>query len=294
MRVYIYGLRCPLVGVIRYIGKSVNPERRMSNGHLKDARLGNTDHHTARWLKKLLRLELLPELVIIEEVAEGERWQDAERRWIAHGREQGWPLTNTTAGGQGLDFIDPAADAAYRKNLSRAMKELWNRPERIEEATQRSLKAWADPEIRARHLASCIAAQNHPDIKAKLAIAKAEVQARPEVKAAKSAKMKAAWQKEEYRERKLAHLQSEEFSAEQSERLTGNWQDPEFRDKIAKARWSEEQRQDQAKRVLDPERQAKIQAAKTTPEARARKSAEVKAWWARRKAEAAAKAAADD
>jgi hypothetical protein len=28
MKIYIYGLRCPITGDIRYIGKSVNPAKR--------------------------------------------------------------------------------------------------------------------------------------------------------------------------------------------------------------------------------------------------------------------------
>jgi hypothetical protein len=282
MPVYIYGLQCPLTDAIRYIGKSADPARRR-NRHVGAAARGDYSHHTARWLRKILTLDLMPSLVILEEVAADARWQEAERHWIAYGKAAGWPLTNSTAGGEGLDYIDPAAEAVYKKNLSRAMKELWNRPERREEARQRSLKAWADPKLSAERIAKGAATHAQPAVKAKWSSAMAEVNARPEVKAAKSAAMKSAWQTDEYRAIITAARNDPTFLAEQSQRLVERWQDAEHREKMQNTRWTEEKRKVQAERVLDPERQAKIKA-KMTPEVIARRNAAIKASWDRRKA----------
>jgi hypothetical protein len=282
MSVFIYGLRCPLTNAIRYIGKSINPEKRRA-GHVSAASGARYDHHTARWLRKILKLDMLPEIVVLEEVPVGTGWQSVEKRWIAYGRQQGWPLTNSTSGGEGLDYIDPEAEAAYRKNLSRAMKDLWNLPERREEASRRSFKAWADPDITKRRIANMVAAQSRPDVRARWIAAMAEINARPEMKALRSAQMKAQWQTEEYRTARMAELQGEAFRAGQAERLEKRWKDPNAREKMQDARWSEDKRREQIDRVLDPDRQAKIKAA-LTPEVIARRNASIKASWDRRKA----------
>jgi hypothetical protein len=120
----------------------------------------------------------MPEIVILEEVPPGTRWQLREKHWIAYGRDNGWPLTNSTSGGQGLDFIDPDADAAYRKNMSRIMKEIWSRPDRIKQASERSLKAWADPDLTRRRVAKMLATHQSPEVRARWSSAMAEVNAR--------------------------------------------------------------------------------------------------------------------
>lgn len=190
--VYIYGLVCPIAGVIRYVGKSINPEKRLAY-HISAAINCTSDHHAARWLRKLANIELMPELVILHHVGPDERWQDVERAFIASAGERGWKLTNSTAGGEGLDYIHQADKDRYLANISAAMKELWNTPERREEARQRSLKSWADPEIAERRIASLRATGATNEFKDKMSAASIEINARADVKAAKSASMKAMW-----------------------------------------------------------------------------------------------------
>jgi hypothetical protein len=284
MPTYIYALLCPLTESIRYIGKSQNPKKRL-HGHIGEAVRSRYNHHTARWLRKISALDLVPEIVFLEEVAADARWQEAERRWIAYGRAEGWPLTNSTAGGEGLDYIDPEAEAAYRKNLSRATKELWNRPERREEARQRALNAWADPDVTRRRIATRIATyEQHPELKLKWAAAMAEVNARPEVQAAKSAAMKRYWQTEEYRSVITAARNDPNFLAEQAHRLATRWQDPVHREKMQTARWTDDKRIEQATRLAEPKRAAKIKAKLSDPKLIARRNAAIKASWDRRKA----------
>jgi hypothetical protein len=164
--IYIYGLKCPLENYIRYIGKSTNPKKRLA-GHISSALCGQYNHRTARWIRKLYRLSLQPELLILHTVSDGERWQDIERQFISSADSRGWRLTNSTAGGEGLDFRDPADQAAWRKKLSEKHKKIWGTDERWAEAKARSLKAWADPEITARRLTSSKSAHNRPDVKAR-------------------------------------------------------------------------------------------------------------------------------
>ena len=60
--IYIYGLKCPVEGVIRYVGKSVQPEKRI-RAHLMGAQRGDYNHRTARWLRKIAKAGHEPELM---------------------------------------------------------------------------------------------------------------------------------------------------------------------------------------------------------------------------------------
>ena len=97
---YIYGLRDPISGEIRYIGKTNNLKKRLAT-HLHLAK-SDVNRHKKHWLKKLKESGVKPEMVILEKVDSCE-WEEAEKRWIAHGIENKWPITNLTEGGSG-DF----------------------------------------------------------------------------------------------------------------------------------------------------------------------------------------------
>lgn len=96
-KIYIYGLCDPESGLIRYIGKSIRPNERLTN-HMNDQ---GTCHRT-NWLRSLKSKGLKPNLVILQELPDDAIWQDAEKAWIAYGRSQGWPLVNNTSGGDGV------------------------------------------------------------------------------------------------------------------------------------------------------------------------------------------------
>lgn len=93
----IYGLSDPLTGAIRYIGWTFDLQRRL-NTHIKRNPFEKT--HKANWIRSLLRRELKPSIVILEECSK-EIWAERERHWIAYGKKQGWNLTNGTEGGEG-------------------------------------------------------------------------------------------------------------------------------------------------------------------------------------------------
>lgn len=235
--IYIYGLKCPLLGVIRYVGKSEKPQVRFIR-HIRSAVRGDYNHRTARWLRKLHRLGMRPELVILHSVRPHERWQDVERQFIRTASQRGWNLTNSTAGGEGLEYTDPVAKARYIANLSAANKKVWSTPEGREAARKRVLAAWADPEITARRLASIKAAYTRPDVKAKLAAAKDEINSRPEV----------IEKRRQSIEKRRRHLQEAINRPITRARMSGS----------AKRRWD------------DPERRAELIAIRSTPESKAR------------------------
>ncbi|HET8629975.1 MAG TPA: GIY-YIG nuclease family protein [Thermomicrobiales bacterium] len=95
--VYIYALCDPRDGVPRYIGKTVEPTKRLSM-HLWQAKHG-APHHRDRWIRTLLAEGVEPEMRLIECCNETE-WVDRERHWIATLPN----LTNLAAGGEGIDL----------------------------------------------------------------------------------------------------------------------------------------------------------------------------------------------
>ena len=98
---YIYGLTDPRTQQLRYVGKSHNPTKR-KRGHLKDP----ARTHKACWIRSLLKEDLAPEVIILEEVHRAS-WEDAEKWWIAYFRSIGADLTNATSGGEGLRDPSP-------------------------------------------------------------------------------------------------------------------------------------------------------------------------------------------
>src|SRR5678816_2476029 len=225
MTVYIYGLFCPVVGKIRYIGKSVNPEKRYYQ-HLSDSRLSRFDFHVSRWIRKLLLVNLKPKLIILEKVSGWEKWQDVEKRWIRSANLNNWPLTNLTKGGDGPFFLNEEDDRRYRESVSVFMKDFWNSPEKREELSKRSLNMWADPEIRERIISANQEARSRPEIRERFLTANKEAQARPEVKKKRSVQFKAMWEDDEYRSKKLDQLKSDEFREERSKNIRARWDDP--------------------------------------------------------------------
>ncbi len=93
--VAIYALHDPRTGEARYIGKALNPEKRLL-AHLNS----KTHLPVAHWVRKLRRLGMKPEMRIIEWVPIAE-WEAAERRWIATHRAKTDRLLNLAAGGAG-------------------------------------------------------------------------------------------------------------------------------------------------------------------------------------------------
>lgn len=194
MATVIYGLKCPDAGLIRYIGKSDQVHKRLYSHVYSANRLGRT--HKQRWIAGLLTKRLRPELVILQELASGECWEVAERRWIAYAIESGWPLTNEAAGGEGSS---PLGECARAKRF-----EAMGRPE-VRQRMSLSAKArWADEEKRERGLAGL-----KSDARRKAQSESAKKRATPEYRAMMSARSKAAWADADKRSRILSGITPE-------------------------------------------------------------------------------------
>lgn len=97
--VFIYALKDPRDGAVRYIGKAKDPRRRLYL-HLREAQRGENHTHKNCWVRSLLLSGENPGLEILDEVPD---WQQNffERAYIKVYREAGTKLTNLTDGGDG-------------------------------------------------------------------------------------------------------------------------------------------------------------------------------------------------
>lgn len=199
MTTYIYGLYCPVAEAIRYVGKSDDPVNRLTS-HISAAKGDYYEHHTCRWLKKILRVGHQPRLVYLQEVGDTECWKQAEINWIALARDSGWPITNTAEGGQGITFPteeDEARFCAAVKAGVNTPEELARRGENMRRRHQdpayraKVAKAMADPEMIKRRGESIKAARNTLESKAKTSAQSKAQHADPAYKADISAKIKA-------------------------------------------------------------------------------------------------------
>lgn len=105
--VYIYGLVDPETDEIRYIGKSIRPMERLTN-HMNET----SKCHRCNWLQSLKGKGLRPRICFFEFIPNGIDWQNREKYWIRVGKDNGWPLTNNTDGGDGVTGL--SGDALYR------------------------------------------------------------------------------------------------------------------------------------------------------------------------------------
>jgi group I intron endonuclease len=109
---FIYALKCPLMGEIRYIGKSDNPKERFRKHITRSFKKSN---HRECWIQSLLESGKKPELEILDEV-NFEFWASLEAAYIQFYTELGFPLVNSTLGGEGITF-----STEIRAKMSAAM-----------------------------------------------------------------------------------------------------------------------------------------------------------------------------
>lgn len=249
---YIYALLCPQ-GEIRYIGKTNRPERRLLQ-HVSAARTGTANHHCARWIRALLRKGETPTMEVLYEVPAGEDWKAHETHQIKTFKELGFSLTNIGEGGEGTFDMRPEAVAA------RVAKALITKatPEYKEKIQDSYARPWRNPEIRASRLKAMAEARSRPGQYEKRVAQAKEIASRPEVKAKRSLASKARYEGSAFQRIQT----SEALSVRRKETLAKRWKDPQ-----TKARASEI--------MKDPERQALMQKAASSPEAKAKRAAKV-------------------
>lgn len=97
-KIYIYAIKDPRDYQIKYIGKTIDINRRFKE-HLQDSYLKDNTYKN-NWIKKLLSENLQPIFEVVEECCE-DIWEERERFWISYYKEIGFNLTNMCDGGEG-------------------------------------------------------------------------------------------------------------------------------------------------------------------------------------------------
>lgn len=95
---FVYGLLCPIDGVIRYVGKTTQGLSRPED-HIHDNIGGNKDKRA--WTRRLKESGLTYEIIVLEECTSNEESFDSEKAWIAYLRAVGCTIYNMTDGGAG-------------------------------------------------------------------------------------------------------------------------------------------------------------------------------------------------
>jgi len=90
---FIYGLVDPRDNQIRYVGKSDDPQRRLSLHMCSDS-----NPYKREWLNELAAENLNTALSILAEVDQ-DGWGDHEQRWIQKMKDEGHRLLNIQPGG---------------------------------------------------------------------------------------------------------------------------------------------------------------------------------------------------
>ena len=115
-RFLVYALKCPMCGAVRYIGKSSSGMAR-PKAHKNPSMLRGKTHRT-NWIRSLKAQGLSYIIAVLETVDNKEALNASEIRWIAHGRAQGWRLTNHTDGGDGLGGMKHSAETRAKMSAS--------------------------------------------------------------------------------------------------------------------------------------------------------------------------------
>lgn len=94
-QVWIYALACPRTGLVRYVGQSADPERRL-NSHLSNF----AAVRVREWVAALRADGTAPKLMTLHLVLPGENADDCERRYINHFLTEDASILNTQETGR--------------------------------------------------------------------------------------------------------------------------------------------------------------------------------------------------
>lgn len=114
---FIYILEDPNTGSPRYVGKSDSPRKRLER-HVKEAELTDKKDHKNNWIRSLLKDNLRPVLLVVDEVPK-EEWTFWERHYYDLYKSYGFDLTNVKeAIGTGTTRLTQE----HKDNISKAKK----------------------------------------------------------------------------------------------------------------------------------------------------------------------------
>lgn len=98
---YIYTLESSSeIGIVRYVGKARNPQRRLAS-HISSAISGRDKTYCGNWKRSVLSAGSQIVMNVVES-GSGPGWTNAEKTWISFFRTVSDKLTNHTDGGEGF------------------------------------------------------------------------------------------------------------------------------------------------------------------------------------------------
>lgn len=165
----IYALIDPISGLVKYIGKTVQPLNRRLYYHILDSKKYN--YRNAQWIKFLSKSYLRPEIKLVEECAEN--WAEREKFWINHFRAI-CDLTNDTDGGEGA--LGGIVSQESREKISASKKEYWKIPGVRKKQSIKNEIFWTQERLRAH--SEKIKATMTPERRAMIAAKSREVHQR--------------------------------------------------------------------------------------------------------------------
>lgn len=144
-------------GVVRYVGKAINPHKRWLQHKADRNRVGRPVYN---WLRREMDAGRSVNFAVLEWVPR-DAWEVAERRLIAEHRKSGKLLNLAPGGSGGTPERKPAylsAEIKRIRNAKIAFSRFWNKlsedaRSKVREQVLKKAKVWAkqDPEI-AQHL----------------------------------------------------------------------------------------------------------------------------------------------
>lgn len=140
---HVYVLREPDTLEIRYVGKTCRGVALRLREHCTQSRRHGTHHDY--WIQSLLKKSLRPIAETIEVVPAGGDWVEAEMRWIAHYRELGAKLVNSTDGGEGVTGRKWKPNIEQRQRMSASRTGLRASPEARKAISESLRRRYADP-----------------------------------------------------------------------------------------------------------------------------------------------------
>lgn len=163
--VFIYCLKDPATGEIRYIRKTNALKKRLS-AHIRESR--KRKNHLGYWLRSLGGKA--PILVVLHRVLRDESWQEEERRYIAAARAIGVNLVNATDGGEGGLGCVPSLET--RAAMSASKKGVRLSPEHCAAMSAVRMGHPVSPETRAAISAKLTGIPQSPEARAINSISK--------------------------------------------------------------------------------------------------------------------------
>jgi predicted GIY-YIG superfamily endonuclease len=119
---HLYTLKDPITNIVRYVGYSKNPKRRLWE-HLRDAKKGLKTYKSC-WIKSLLDTQKVPIMEIIKVCESHEDILMEEMNLIKNLKEKNIRLTNLTDGGDGRNGVKlPSNHPFLNYNLGKKMSD---------------------------------------------------------------------------------------------------------------------------------------------------------------------------